>query len=327
MCASPNMLPLPGVDKGTTPPAAVPSKPKASDSPDSQASTVPGDDSTALHMAQQNNALRLKELAEQQQHTPQHMIRRSMCSTDSFRRVASTSIFGSKDKDDGDQATNNPSKQAKQKPKTTARKQKAQSNKKKTGKSKGSKKVKNKSLKPKHQQKKSTKKDKKQQIPQKVPDALPASAPAKAAPLPTPVRATHSQASAKPPASVPPPSEPPAEPTPVVPAAEPVGALEPTQHVPSPAAPAVASPAAMVASPGDVASFLNRAPTQDLSSPAPLVASPLSSQPAQPNQAPPKPKKQRDLALHARKGRFYRSMDSLRLNQHMVSSNCWFGKP
>ena len=265
--------------------------------PTSQATTVPGDDALALKMARDNNAQRLAELAksaEQPPTTPQHAVRKFNSDDQlGLRRVGSNPILDP-DRSNGTKPDSShalavvPAKQTA--PKAIAKK-KALSNKKTPKKSLSKKKT----LKTTKQRKKPGKKGKKVKKTGLKPKSTQMSqappAPSASQP-PTKVEsaAKLEQASQK--------LEPPVTPATV---------KYPPQHIPVATPVRTAGPEPTTeASPADMYFLLNRASTQEqLTLPAPgLSSDPLESETSG------KPLKKRDPVLHARKMKFFRSLES-----------------
>ena len=289
---------MPGVSPTTAASAS------ADSTPTSQATTVPGDDALALKMARDNNTQRLAELAQSIQKppaTPQHAVRKFHSDDQlGLRRVGSEPILGldpnSGAKPDSSHAlAAAPAKQTA--PKAIAKK-KEMSNKKTPKKALSNKKA----LKTKKQGKKAGKKGHAGKKGKKVKK--------------TGLKRKSKQVSQAPPApmaSQPPPKVEPAakakvEPTkhkeepPVTPAT----LQYPLQNVPVATPVRATGQETATASPANMQLLLNRSGTQEqLRLPAP---EPSSHSPD--IETSGKPKKGRDPVLHARKMKFFRSLDS-----------------
>ena len=268
-----SMAPVPGEQK-KIPEEADAHNPLPNGTPDSQATTIPGDDAQAQQMARENNAKRLAELSSQQLKTPEHLIRKSGTFTSApppLTRAVSDPLFGKEapEKTKGKKSSNKPGKHGKKQHKgnrKTAKKHVAAKKKLKTV------------------RKAATK------------------------PGAKPQKATTKQPTTKQPTNHTPPTQQ------ALPAPESLPAPNPAQAqmpVPTPARSEVPPPSGTHP---DVAALLNRAGTLEQLTPGTPRTSPGTPLPsATPSQAEPD-KKARELAQRARKGRFFRTLESCSLS-------------
>lgn len=295
---------------------------------DSQASTVPGDDDEAQRMANANNAHRLAELAQQQHvSTPQHLIRKSASGVSDLRlgRGLSRSIFSPGEPEtpaDVKQARATAAAAAASKPAAKPTAKMTKDTQEKTI-AKASNTVGKKTL-GKRKQKTIKRTSKRSKANKTAKTSKTAKAKTATKKTPTPVAAHPCQQ------APPKPSIAPAEP--------PKPVATPTR---------TNAPLASLGSPNIVTALLNRPGTFDLTSPAPSPADPSQSPPEptpSPEHATPAstpaaaastehpapvhhgpaavavPKQERCKNLRARKGRFFRTLDSQNLNYSVIAS-------